>query len=157
MRLTGVETQSNVRTPGTPKSPFGQKTVRLRPPLKWAGGKRWQLQHLREIWEPHARRRLVEPFCGGLAVTLGLAPSCALLNDVNPHVINLYRWLQRGLKLTLPMNNDAETTRGPRVEAARVLHKWRLESLSLLGGSRRDNHTGRIHRKSDFGATVNER
>ena len=29
-----------------------------RPPLKWAGGKRWQ----------------VEPFAGGLAVTLGLHP-----------------------------------------------------------------------------------
>ena len=47
----------------------------LRPPLKWAGGKRWQVPHLQSIWAPHARRRLVEPFCGGLAVTLGLMPA----------------------------------------------------------------------------------
>jgi len=32
---------------------------------------------------------LVEPFCGGLAVTLGLRPARALLNDANPHVINV--------------------------------------------------------------------
>jgi DNA adenine methylase len=74
------------------------EAVRLsRPPLKWAGGKRWQVPHLRPMWEPHSRRRLVEPFCGGLAVTLGLLPERALLNDANPHLINFYRWLQQGL------------------------------------------------------------
>lgn len=78
----------------------------LRPPLKWAGGKRWQVPHLRPLWEPHRQRRLVEPFCGGLAVTLGLLPERAALNDANPHLINFYRWLQRGLRITLPMEND---------------------------------------------------
>ena len=78
----------------------------LRPPLKWAGGKRWQIPHLRPLWEPHAHRRLVEPFCGGLAVALGLRPSAALLNDANPHLINFYRWLQRGLRIQMPMEND---------------------------------------------------
>src|SRR5689334_16337179 len=67
------------------------------PPLKWAGGKRWQLEHLRPFWEPEKRRRLVEPFAGGLAVALGLAPARALLNDVNPHLINFYTWLKKGL------------------------------------------------------------
>src|SRR4051812_22248150 len=67
-----------------------------RPPLKWAGGKRWQIPHLRPVWAPHSSRRLVEPFCGGLAVTLSLAPKRALLNDVNPHVFNFYQWLKRG-------------------------------------------------------------
>jgi DNA adenine methylase len=63
----------------------------VRPPLKWAGGKRWQVPHLRPLWERHRQRRLVEPFCGGLAVTLSLTPSRALLNDVNPHVVNFYQ------------------------------------------------------------------
>jgi len=40
----------------------------LRPPLKWAGGKRWQVPHLLPLWRGHRQRRLVEPFCGGLAV-----------------------------------------------------------------------------------------
>src|SRR6202030_2669255 len=78
----------------------------LRPPLKWAGGKRWQVPHLRPLWLPHGKMRLVEPFAGGLAVTLGLLPERALLNDANPHLINFYRWLQRGLKTELRMENN---------------------------------------------------
>ncbi len=78
----------------------------VRPPLKWAGGKRWQIPHLRPIWRQHAHRRLVEPFCGGLAVALGLGPANSLLNDANPHLINFYRWLQRGLRTQIPMEND---------------------------------------------------
>jgi len=29
-------------------------------------------------------------------------PDRALLNDANPHLINFYRWLQRGLQIGLP-------------------------------------------------------
>jgi DNA adenine methylase len=78
----------------------------VRPPLKWAGGKRWQVPHLRPLWTGHEGRRLVEPFCGGLAVAIGLRPARALLNDTNQHLINFYRWLQRGLVIEIPMKND---------------------------------------------------
>lgn len=80
----------------------------LRPPLKWAGGKRWLLPHLGETWANHSHRRLVEPFCGGLAVTLGLVPQRALLNDINPHLMNFYIWLRAGLQSGIPMRNDRE-------------------------------------------------
>ncbi len=80
----------------------------LRPPLKWAGGKRWQIPHLVPLWHARARRRLVEPFCGGLAVTLGLMPDQAVLNDVNPHLINFYCWLKRGFVSDVPMENDEQ-------------------------------------------------
>jgi hypothetical protein len=76
----------------------------LRPPLKWAGGKRWQVPHLEPLWRAHAHRRLVEPFCGGLAVTLGLQPQRALLNDINPHLINFYEWLKRGLHVDIALD-----------------------------------------------------
>jgi hypothetical protein len=79
----------------------------LLPPLKWAGGKRWQLPHLQPLWKPHAHRRLVEPFCGGMAVTLELAPQRAILNDINPHLISFYSWLRRGLKISIPLENDS--------------------------------------------------
>ncbi len=82
----------------------------LRPPLKWAGGKRWLLPHLQPLWQPHKTRRLVEPFCGGLAVALGLRPKRALLNDINPHLINFYTWLQRGLTdITLSADDNTES------------------------------------------------
>jgi DNA adenine methylase len=76
------------------------------PPLKWAGGKRWQIPHLKPYWEREHHRRLVEPFCGGLAVALGLMPKRALLNDVNPHLINFYGWLKRGLRISIEMRYD---------------------------------------------------
>jgi len=78
----------------------------LKPPLKWAGGKRWLVSHLKPIWEANAERRYVEPFCGGLAVVLGLQPQQALLNDVNSHLINFYRQVQNGLHMRVRMSND---------------------------------------------------
>jgi DNA adenine methylase len=102
----------------------GQARPQLRPPLKWAGGKRWQVPHLQPLWEPHAKRRLVEPFCGGLAVALGLMPERALLNDANPHLINFYRWLQRGLRIDLSMPNQ---------EKAFYRHRVRFNALLAAG------------------------
>jgi DNA adenine methylase len=93
----------------------------VRPPLKWAGGKRWQVQHLVDYWHRDTGKRLVEPFCGGLAVTLGLMPERALLNDINPHVINFYRWLKKGLVITLPMGNVETRFYAARKEFNRLL------------------------------------
>jgi len=81
---------------------------KLTPPLKWAGGKRWLVPHLEKMYEPHRHRRLVEPFVGGLAVSLGLMPQRALLNDINPHIINFYLWLKKGLHPKLEMRYDRE-------------------------------------------------
>lgn len=78
------------------------------PPLKWAGGKRWLVPHLAELWCRHSHVRLVEPFCGGLAVTLGLSPKRALLNDINPHLSNFYQQLKTGLEVTISTGNDSE-------------------------------------------------
>jgi DNA adenine methylase len=58
------------------------------------------------IWERYSDRRYVEPFCGGLAVALGLQPARALLNDINPHLINFYRHLQKGMLPRLEMRNN---------------------------------------------------
>ena len=80
-----------------------------KPPLKWAGGKRWLVPHLLSTWEKYSDRKLVEPFAGGLAVTLGLSPKKAWINDINPHVINFYNHLKKGLEIDLKMENS-ETT-----------------------------------------------
>lgn len=93
----------------TPQDRLGHTMRPVRPPLKWAGGKRWQLPHLVPFWTQYRHRRLVEPFCGGLAVTTGLMPRRALLNDINPHLINFYCWLKQGLAIDLDMKNDSES------------------------------------------------
>lgn len=78
----------------------------LKPPLKWAGGKRWLVQNLQYYWRQHKHKRLVEPFCGGLSVALGLNPERALLNDLNPALINFYQHLKHGLEIDIEMVND---------------------------------------------------
>jgi DNA adenine methylase len=65
--------------------------------------------HLTALWQPHSFRRFVEPFCGGLAVPLGLQPKTAILNDINPHLINFYTQLQQGLEITIEMKNEEKT------------------------------------------------
>ncbi|WP_088890685.1 DNA adenine methylase [Leptolyngbya ohadii] len=78
----------------------------LQPPLKWAGGKRWLVPLLIDLWQPYADVRLVEPFVGGMAVALGLQPRQAVLNDHNLHLINFYRCLQKGLQIDIPLENS---------------------------------------------------
>jgi DNA adenine methylase len=77
-----------------------------KPPLKWAGGKRWLVPYLSRLWNPFRSRRLVEPLCGGLAISLGLVPDRTLINDINPHAINFYRWLKKGLRISMKMQNE---------------------------------------------------
>jgi DNA adenine methylase len=81
-------------------------TLPLKPPLKWAGGKRWLASHVVALWDSSTSRRYVEPFCGGLAVALTLQPKVAILNDINPHLINFYRQVQKGLSVNIEMEND---------------------------------------------------
>ena len=107
--------------------PVESEAAALTPPLKWAGGKRWLLPYLEPLWREHKHRRLVEPFCGGLAITLGLQPQHALLNDANPHLINFYEQVKRGLKLKLEARND---------EATYYAHRDRFNQLILRGKAR---------------------
>ena len=116
--------------------------VRLRPPLKWAGGKRWLAPRLEQLWHPHRQHRLVEPFCGGLSVALALAPSRALLNDINPHVINFYRWLQRGLSIDTRLANTPRTYYTLRARFNTLLEAGAAESAEAAAIFYYLNRTG---------------
>jgi len=121
-----VPVEEPARDTQGPDAVWANRPSALRPPLKGAGGKRWLVRHLWPVWSLHQNRRLVEPFVGGLAVTLGLSPRLALLSDVNPHPINLYRWIQRGLTLSIELSNDSETF---------YRHRHRFNDLVLSGHS----------------------
>jgi DNA adenine methylase len=129
----------------------------LKPPLKWAGGKRWQVPRISGYWQRESHRRLVEPFCGGLAVSLGLRPGRALLNDINPHLINFYRWLGRGLVVTLPMSNAEAwyyTHRKTFNDLVAAGKCWTPEAASLFYYLNRTGYNGlcRFNQSGEFNA-----
>jgi DNA adenine methylase len=110
------------------QNPPVDKLIRVPgPPLKWAGGKRWLVPHLEPIWRSHQQRRYVELFCGGLAVALGFHPERAVLNDLNPHLINFYKQLRRGLAMTIEARYD---------EKLFYAHRARFNQLIKNGGAK---------------------
>lgn len=82
------------------------------------------MPHVAPLWLTFSERRYVEPFCGGLAVALGLEPERALLNDANPHLINFYRQVQGGLQMNIEMRND---------EALFYTHRDRFNEIVAAG------------------------
>ena len=102
---------------------FVEPLSSLKPPLKWAGGKRWLIPHLLPLWKQYKDFRLVEPFCGGLAVTLSLVPKSALLNDINPHLVNFYKQLKKGLSTPISMENDEDGYYSKREKFNRLIRK----------------------------------
>ena len=85
---------------------YERKTVAVVPPIKWAGGKRWALDRVRRVYRYHRRSRLVEPFAGAAAISLGLRPTAAHLNDANPLSIAFLRRLAEGLVIPETIAND---------------------------------------------------
>ncbi|MDZ4287790.1 MAG: DNA adenine methylase [Prosthecobacter sp.] len=67
--------------------------TRLRPVVRWNGGKTRLLKHLLPALPPH--RTYVEAFGGGLALFLAKKPSpVEIINDLNTDLITLYRCAQ---------------------------------------------------------------
>lgn len=95
----------------------------LKPPLKWAGGKRWLVPLLQHLWTGYQERTLIEPFVGGMAVALGLKPKQAILNDVNPHLINFYQHVKKGLTIRMDMRNQSEYFYQKRQELNQLIQK----------------------------------
>jgi DNA adenine methylase len=111
------------------------EAAQLDPPLKWAGGKRWLVPEFARLWSRHRERRLVEPFCGAAAITLGVQPKRALLSDLNPHLINFHRQLQAGLEINIPMEESDAVYYADRKlfnDLARAGHVTGRESASLF-------------------------
>ena len=68
----------------------------LCPVLKWIGGKTQLLEPIRNKM-PKWIKRYFEPFVGGGAVLFHFLPKRAIVADINPQLINLYKQLQTNL------------------------------------------------------------
>lgn len=65
----------------------------MKPIIKWVGGKSQLAQQIRERL-PKSFNTYYEPFLGGAAVLLDLNPTNAVVSDINPELINMYRQVQ---------------------------------------------------------------
>jgi DNA adenine methylase len=67
----------------------------LRPPLKWAGGKRSLIKEIISLFpDDYSERRFHEPFMGGGAVFFYIEPAGGTINDINGRLINFYKTLR---------------------------------------------------------------
>ena len=65
------------------------RLIPAKPFLKWAGGKRQLLEHLRSRVPDHGTYH--EPFIGGGALFFDTAPEKAVLADYNERLVRTYR------------------------------------------------------------------
>jgi len=88
-------------------------------------------------------------------VALGLRPRRALLNDVNPHLVNFYGWLKRGLTTDLVMRNAERPFYRHRARFNRLLSTGRektAEAAALFYYLNRTGYNGlcRFNRRGEF-------
>lgn len=66
------------------------KKAKMKPFVKWAGGKTQLLKELNKI-KPESFKNYYEPFVGGGAFLLNLEPKKAIINDINKELINAFK------------------------------------------------------------------
>lgn len=66
---------------------------KISPFVKWAGGKKQLLGHLKKRM-PESYNRYFEPFIGGGALLLDIQPRRAVINDINEQLLNVYYQLK---------------------------------------------------------------
>lgn len=68
--------------------------MRLKPPLKWPGGKHYLAARIVSLFPPHTH--YVEPYAGGLSVLLAKDPEgvSEVVNDLDTRLTNFWRVLQ---------------------------------------------------------------
>ena len=70
----------------------------MKPIIKYRGGKSKELCNFLP-YRPNDYERYVEPFAGGAALFFHLEPNCAIINDINPRLINFYTTIRDNFEL----------------------------------------------------------
>jgi len=105
--------------------------ARVRPFLKWAGGKYRLIDKLL----PHLKgKRLIEPFVGAGAVFLNLNFDSYLLGDVNPDLISVFKLIKKEKLHFIRYVNELFT---PENNSKESYINFRIEFNSIASGRRR--------------------
>lgn len=91
--------------------------------VKWTGSKRWCANFIADFWRANQVKYFVEPFAGAMAATLASRPENAIINDINPHLINFYQQIQSGMVVTLDMQYDEDLYYKYRVQFNKLIEE----------------------------------
>ena len=87
---SNIGKQFATRPPLRMPSENQDKSVSVEPFLKWAGGKRWLIPHLK-LEKLKYSGRYIEPFLGSGAIYFALRPKRAIISDINESLVDAYR------------------------------------------------------------------
>ena len=104
----------------------------ISPFVKWAGGKKQLLGRL-EARMPREYNHYYEPFIGGGALLFDVQPKNAVINDVNPQLINVYKQLQKDADAVIEILRDFDFALcdKSRYLAMRELYNAKIKSNTL--------------------------
>ncbi|NDB83279.1 MAG: Dam family site-specific DNA-(adenine-N6)-methyltransferase, partial [Alphaproteobacteria bacterium] len=77
----------------------------LSPLVKWSGGKADEIKHILPLMPVHTT--YVEPFVGGGALFFYLNPRKAVINDIHPELVKLYRAIGAGQRQEIKIFMEA--------------------------------------------------
>lgn len=73
-----------------------QEQEKMRPLIKWAGGKTTEIKHIENMIPTF--NRYIEPFFGGGALFFNLEPKNAIINDISSELMSLYKLVKNDNK-----------------------------------------------------------
>lgn len=107
--------------------------VRLTPFVKWAGGKRQLLNELHQ-YQPKTFNRYFEPFIGGGAFFLDLAPASAVISDLNEDLMMTWEAIKQSPSelLVLLAEHQANDHKEYYLDVRSVDRDGRLETMTTV-------------------------
>ncbi len=95
----------------------------MKPIIKWVGGKGSNLPYIRDRL-PKEFDTYYEPFLGGAAVLLDLCPEKAVVNDINPELVNMYLQIRNRVEdvidYLVTLDQEHEAVKDPKAFYYRV-------------------------------------
>lgn len=84
---------------------------RMKPFLKWPGGKRWFVRDYPHFL-PGRYNRYIEPFLGSGSVYFHLEPKLAVLSDTNPDVVAAFKGVKRSWRRVVSLLREHQRNHG---------------------------------------------
>ena len=141
----------------------------MKPIIKWVGGKTQCLSYIKEML-PENFNNYYEPFFGGGALLLNIEPSSAVVNDINPELINMYRQVRDQVGVVLRKLDALDIRHEIADDAKEVYYQIRDEFNSNLLSNTPDqaarfiylnkhcfNGLYRVNKKGQFNVPFNGR